>query len=150
MYGDTAVIRAHARRLTEQAGEIRIRADRLVRSAQEVLWDGRAALAMQDRMRERAAALARTADAHEQAAAALRTHADAVDEVKARIEEIARRVRSLVSEARSRLAGVVEGGAEVVSAFSDRTAEWWAGFREPPQGHRDWLDFAETIAEVRR
>ncbi len=150
MYGDTTVIRAHARRLADQANEIRRRADALLRSSAEVLWQGRAALAMQDRMRQRAGALARTADAHEAAAATLHAHADAVDDLKELIEEITRRVRCLVADARTRLAAVAEGLVAAVGVSAERADEWWASFSEPPAGHRDWLDFADTLSQARR
>ena len=53
MYGDTAAIRRLADRMGEQGADIRRDADQLVRASQQVLWDGRAAVAMRERMAER-------------------------------------------------------------------------------------------------
>ena len=95
MYGDTGVIRRLATQMAEQGTEIRSDADQLVKSSQLVVWEGRAAQAMRERMAERAVALRRTADEHDDAAQALRHHADEVDRLKDLIREIANRVRGL-------------------------------------------------------
>jgi hypothetical protein len=71
MYGDTAAIRRLADRMGEQGADIRRDADQLVRASQQVLWDGRAAVAMRERMAERALAMRRTAGQHDDAAQAL-------------------------------------------------------------------------------
>jgi hypothetical protein len=71
MYGDTAAIRRLADRMGEQGADIRRDADQLVRASQQVLWDGRAAVAMRERMAERALAMRRTADQLDDAAQAL-------------------------------------------------------------------------------
>jgi hypothetical protein len=71
MYGDTAAIRRLADRMGEQGADIRRDADQLVRASQQVLWDGRAAVAMRERMAERALAMRRTAGQLDDAAQAL-------------------------------------------------------------------------------
>jgi hypothetical protein len=71
MYGDTAAIRRLADRMGEQGADIRRDADQLVRASQQALWDGRAAVAMRERMAERALAMRRTADQHDDADQAL-------------------------------------------------------------------------------
>ena len=71
MYGDTAAIRRLADRMGEQGADIRRDADQLVRASQQVLWDGSSAVAMRERVAERALAMRRTADQHDDAAQAL-------------------------------------------------------------------------------
>ena len=115
MYGDTAVIRRLAARMSEQGTEIRHDADRLVEASQQVLWEGRAARAMRERMTERAVALRRTADEHDDAARALRRHADEVDRLKDLIREIARRVQGLVEGACARLASLADTALDRVT-----------------------------------
>lgn len=146
MYGDTAVIRRLAAQMSEQGTEIRRDADRLVEASQLVLWEGRAARAMRERMAERAVALRRTADEHDGAAQALHRHADEVDRLKDLIREIARRVRGLVEGARSRLADLADGAVDLVKVFTpDPVDEVLASFRPPPEGHKDWLLVPERI-----
>lgn len=141
MYGDTAVIRRLARTMSEQGDDIRHDADRLVSASRLVLWEGRAAQAMRERMAERALALRRTADRHDDAARALRHHADEVDRLKDLIREVAHRVRGLVEGARARLADLAGRVADLAGAAPpDPVDEALAAFRPPPDGHRDWLD----------
>ncbi|WP_416958082.1 hypothetical protein ACNKF0_10285 [Nocardioides sp. T5] len=149
MYGDTAAIRRLADRMSEQGADIRHDADRLVSASQLVLWDGRAAAAMRERMAERALAMRRTADDHDDAARALRRHADEVDRLEERIREIARRVRGLVEDARSRLAALAERAVDLVTRGADPVDEALASFRPPPDGHRDWLDVPDLLGGVR-
>jgi hypothetical protein len=146
MYGDTAVIRRLADRMADQGTDIRREADELVRASQRVLWDGRAARAMRERMVERAVALRRTADEHDGAARALRHHADEVDRVKELIREIAHRVRSLVEGARSRLADLAGRAVDLaLQVTPDPVDQALAAFRPPPEGHRDWLSVPERV-----
>lgn len=141
MYGDTAAIRRLADRMGEQGADLRHDADQLVRASQQVLWDGRAAAAMRERVAERALAMRRTADQHDDAARALRRHADEVDRLKDLIRDIAHRVRGLVEDARSRLAGLADRAVDLARRFApDPADEVLAAFRPPPEGHRDWLE----------
>ncbi|MCY4726271.1 hypothetical protein NYO98_08275 [Nocardioides sp. STR2] len=141
MYGDTAAIRRLARKMSEQGDDIRLDADRLVSASRLVLWDGRAAQAMRERMAERALALRRTADRHDDAARALRRHADEVDRLTDLIREVAHRVRGLVEGARARLADLAGRVADLAGAAApDPLDQALAEFRPPPDGHRDWLD----------
>ena len=54
MYGDTLVMRRRAAQLREQGEDIRTMAEQLVTRSDEVVWTGRAADAMRNRVRERA------------------------------------------------------------------------------------------------
>jgi hypothetical protein len=140
MYGDTAVIRRLAAQMSEQGTQIRRDADRLVEASQLVLWEGRAARAMRERMAERAVALRRTADEHDGAARALRHHADEVDRLNDLIREIAHRVRGLVEGARSRLADLADRAVDLVTSITpDPVDQVLASFQPPPEGHKDWL-----------
>ena len=146
MYGDTAVIRRLAQQMGEQGTEIRRDADQLVSASLLVVWEGRAAQAMRERMAERAVALRRTADEHDDAAQALRHHADEVDRLKDLISEIADRVKGLIEGARSRLADLAGKALDLVKLVApDPVDELLASFRPPPEGHKDWLDVPDQI-----
>ena len=147
MYGDTGVIRRLAAQMADQGTEIRDAADRLVTSSRLVVWEGRAAQAMRERMADRAVALRRTADEHDDAAQALRHHADEVDRLKDLIREIAHRVRGLVEGARSRLASLADSAIDLVKQVTpDPVDEILSGFRPPPEGHKDWLDVPDRLS----
>ena len=146
MYGDTGVIRRLAQQMGEQGTEIRSDADQLVKASQLVLWEGRAAQAMRERMAERAVALRRTADEHDDAARALRHHADEVDRLKELIREIAHRVRGLIEGARSRLADLADKALDLVKRITpDPVDEMLSSFSPPPEGHKDWLDVPDQL-----
>ncbi|MDT0187824.1 hypothetical protein Q9S36_47330 [Microbacterium sp. ARD31] len=146
MYGDTAVIRRLAQQMSEQGAEIRRDADQLVNASQLVVWEGRAAQAMRERMAERAVALRATADEHDDAAQALRHHADEVDRLKDLIREIANRVRGLIEGARSRLADLADKALDLIKKVTpDPIDEMLASFQPPPDGHKDWLDVPDQI-----
>ena len=57
MYGDSGVMRKRAAQIREQAGDIRSMADHLVAQTEGIAWTGRAADAMRERIRDRAAHL---------------------------------------------------------------------------------------------
>ena len=146
MYGDTAVIRRLATQMADQGTEIRSDADQLVKASQFVVWEGRAAQAMRERMAERAVALRRTADEHDDAARALRHHADEVDRLKDLIREIAHRVRGLIEGARSRLASLADKAIDLVKKVTpDPVDEMLSRFQPPPEGHKDWLDVPDQL-----
>lgn len=146
MYGDTDVIRRLATQLSDQGTEIRSDADRLVKASQLVVWEGRAAQAMRERMTERAVALRTTADEHDDAARALRHHADEVDRLKDLIREIAHRVGGLIQGARSRLAGLGDQAMDLVRMGTpDPVDEMLSSFQPPPEGHQDWLDVPDQL-----
>ena len=115
MYGDTTRIRALADRLRERAAEIRALADRLVASADRVAWEGLAADAMRHHVRDRAAALRRTALLHDDAADALDRHARQVDHLKDLIASIERTARGLAGKLVDRLTPPVPGSLEWLS-----------------------------------
>jgi hypothetical protein len=115
MYGDTDVMRKHAGRLREQGVEIRALADQLVGQAEAVSWSGRAAEAMRERIRERAARLREAADRHDTAADTLEAHVHQVDELKESIAATERRATALLDD------GALDS------------------FEPPAPGHKDWL-----------
>lgn len=146
MYGDTGVIRRLATQMAEQGTEIRSDADELVKSSQLVVWEGRAAQAMRERMSERAVALRTTADEHDDAAHALRHHADEVDRLKDLIREIANRVRGLIEGAKSRLADLADRALDLIKKVTpDPIDEMLSSFQPPPEGHKDWLDVPDQL-----
>ena len=146
MYGDTGVIRRLATQMAEQGTEIRSDADALVKSSQLVVWEGRAAQAMRERMAERAVALRATADKHDDAAQALRHHADEVDRLKDLIREIANRVRGLIEGAKSRLADLADKAIDLIKKVTpDPIDEMLSTFQPPPEGHKDWLDVPDQL-----
>jgi hypothetical protein len=139
VYGDTQVIRSLARSLRDQGDEIRCEADRLLRRAESVPWQGLAADAMRGQARSRARALRHTAGLHDAAADALERHATEVDRVKALIAAIEHRVRSLIAAARDRLAGVAASVAAGLGIPPDPVDQLLDRFVPPPPGHLDWL-----------
>ena len=146
MYGDTAVIRRLATQMAEQGTEIRSDADALVKSSQLVVWEGRAAQAMRERMAERAVALRTTADEHDDAAQALRHHADEVDRLKDLIRAIANRVMGLIEGAKSRLEDLANAAIDLIKKVTpDPIDEMLSSFQPPPPGHKDWLDVPDQI-----
>jgi len=134
MYGDTAVIRAQARRMRERAYDIRAEADELAARVDAVPWTGLAAEAMRRMARDHAARLRSCADAHDAAADALARHAREVDHLKEVIAAIEHRVLHLLEAATGGLAGLV---AHVVPDVVDH---WASHFDPPPSGSRAWLD----------
>jgi hypothetical protein len=134
MYGDTAGIRAQARRMRERAGDIRAEADALLAAAQEVPWTGLAADAMRGLAREHAGGLRSCAGAHEDAADALERHAREVDRVKDLIAAVEHRVLGMFEDAVSGVAGLV---GHVVP---DAVDGWVHDFDPPPHGSLAWLD----------
>lgn len=134
MYGDTAVIRLHARRMRERADDIRTDARALVAEAEAVRWTGLAADAMRRLACEHAAGLRACAATHEDAADALDRHAREVDRVKDLIASIERRVLSVLESATSGLAGFVG------HVLPDAVERWAGDFDPPPHGSPQWLD----------
>jgi hypothetical protein len=122
MYGDTVVMRRRAGQLREQGVDIRAAADRLVARSEAVRWQGRAADAMRERVKERAGHLRAAAHAHDTAAESLERHLAEVDRLKDAVADAERRAR--VDESSG------EAGA---------TAPTW-----PPPGHADWLTVASS------
>lgn len=115
MYGDSDVVRRHAGRLREQGDDLRALADQLVARSETLHWSGRAADAMRERVRERAARVREAAARHETAAAALETHGAEVDGLKDAITDAERRSRALEAD-----------------GLLDET-------EVPAPGHKDWL-----------
>ena len=115
MYGDSDVVRRHAERLREQGDDLRALADQLVSRSETLHWSGRAADAMRERVRERAARLREAASRHETAASSLEVHGTEVDAVKDAIADVERRSRALVAD------GAIDE------------------FDAPAPGHKDWL-----------
>lgn len=138
MYGDTEVMRRRVSQLREQGSDIRATADHLVGHAEQIGWAGRAADAMRERVRDRAAQLRDCAGHHDGAADALELHLQFVADTADAIAQIERKVTALVAEARSRVVGI---GATDASDAVERTDEDrpLLTFSPPPAGHRDWL-----------
>jgi hypothetical protein len=134
MYGDTAVIRALARRLRERAIDVRAQADQLLGRAESVPWTGLAAEAMRRRAREHAARLRSCAGAHEAAAEALDRHAREVDHLEELIAAVEHRALHLLDSTAGGLAGFV---GHVVP---DAVDHWVHHFDPPPHGSLAWLD----------
>lgn len=146
MYGDTEAIRGWARRVEAQGEELRGLTDELLRTAGSVLWDGRAAVAMRERMGTRGQRLRDCADRHDDAARALRQHADRVDEVKETIARIAARMTAMVAEARDRLAALAELALDLGrDLLPDPRDEALQRFVPPPPGHVSWLEVGERF-----
>jgi hypothetical protein len=140
MYGDTTVMRKHAAALRGQGADIRAMADHLVGQAEQIGWAGRAAEAMRERVRERAAHLRGCASTHDGAADALERHLHDVERTKEAIAVVERKVHSLVSDARTRVARIDAyddpEGVDRRATDEDRAL---AAFTPPPSGHRAWL-----------
>jgi hypothetical protein len=134
VYGDTGVIRAHARRMHERADDIRHDAVALLAQAEAVAWTGLAADAMRQLARRHAAALESCAIAHDDAAGALERHAVEVDRVKDLIAGIEHRAWGLLDSAASGLGGLVG------HVLPDAVDRWAHDFDPPPHGSVDWLD----------
>ena len=115
MYGDTLVMRKRAAQLREQGEDVRAMAEQLVTRSDEVAWSGRAADAMRERVRDRAAHLREAANAHDTAAATLEKHLTECDRLGESIAGVERRASLLAEE-------------EALTPFSP-----------PPSGHKDWL-----------
>jgi hypothetical protein len=145
MYGDTVVMRRRAAQLREQGEDIRTMAEQLVTRSDEVAqesgWTGRAADAMRDRVRERAAHLREAANAHDVAAASLERHLGECDRLTESIAGLERRASSLVADARTRVARLQSpGDDDEVRPTATREDRALVAFVPPPSGHKDWLD----------
>ncbi len=136
MYGDTAVIRALARRMREHGDDLRQEAAELAARAETVPWSGLAADAVRRVAREQAGLLRGCADAHEAAADALDHHAREVDRLKDLIAAIEHRALHLLESASGGLAGLVG------HMLPDAVDRWAHGFDPPPHGSVAWLDVA--------
>lgn len=141
MYGDTGLMRRRAAQVREQGEDIRVRADQLVAQMDAIAWTGRAAEAMRERIRERAAHLRDVAARHETAADSLEHHLREVEALKEQIAATQRRAEGIVAEARSRVARVAgsDDPAGVRPEPTDADLRL-AAFTPPPPGHKDWLD----------
>jgi chromosome segregation ATPase len=141
MYGDTLVMRRRAAQLREQGEDIRTMAEQLVTRGEEVVWTGRAADAMRDRVRERAAHLRDAANAHDDAAASLEKHLTECERLTESIAGVERRASSLVADARTRLARLQSSpDDDAVRPTATREDHTLVAFVPPPSGHKDWLD----------
>jgi hypothetical protein len=141
MYGDTVVMRRRAAQLREQGEDIRTMAEQLVMHSDQIVWTGRAADTMRDRVRERAAHLRDAANAHDVAAASLEKHLGECDRLTESIAGIERRASSLVADARTRVARLQSpGDDDEVRPTATREDQALVAFVPPPSGHKDWLD----------
>ena len=145
MYGDTDVMRRRVAQLREQGVDIRAMAERLVARTDSIGWTGRAADAMRERIRDRAAHLREAAAHHDTAADSLEKHLQEVDRLKDSIAGVERRATRLVVDAQTRVARAGDArhheapddsGVTVTADPADQTL---AAFAPPPAGHKDWL-----------
>ncbi|WP_299931277.1 hypothetical protein [uncultured Nocardioides sp.] len=137
MYGDTAAGRKRVAQLREQGGDIRALAARLVSQAEAVPWRGKAADAMRERVKERAAHLRSAAAHHETAADSLAHHLTEVESLKEAIDQRAHKATGLVEDARTRVSHAT--GPDGAPPEPDETDAALLAFDPPPAGHRDWL-----------
>jgi hypothetical protein len=140
MYGDSGVMRKRAAQIREQGADIRTMADRLVAQTEGIAWTGRAADAMRERIRDRAAHLREVAAAHETAADSLDHHRQEVDLLKDQIVGTERKAEKLITDARARVAQIdsADDPADVRRTPSPED-ETLTAFAPPPPGHKDWL-----------
>lgn len=140
MYGDTRVIRRKVAALREQGIDLRLTADRLVSEADQIDWQGRAADAMRERVRERASHLRDAASRHDTAAESLERHATETDRLKDAIAEAEHRGTSLIEDARGRVEALAAKQGGDVTIEPDPADAALLAFTPPPAGHQDWLD----------
>ena len=131
MYGDTAVVRALARAMREQAADIHGESAALLAHADAVPWTGLAADAMRRLAHDHAAGLEASALAHERAAVALERHAREVDQVKA-----------LIAAAEHQVQGMLDslGGGDLRADCAAGLGHWLTHADLPPPGHLAWLE----------
>lgn len=115
MYGDADLMRRRVDQLREQAVDLRALADHLVAQTEAVPWTGRAASAMRERVKERAAHLRAAAADHDTAADSLARHVQEVVTLKDAIADAERRATGLAGDPAQ------------------------TGFSPPPSGHKEWL-----------
>jgi len=140
MYGDSGVIRKRTAQIREQAGDIRSLADHLVAQTEGIPWTGRAADAMRERVRDRAAHLREVAAAHDTAADSLDRHVTEVDVFKDQIAGTERKAGRLIGDARARVAQIQDAdGPAGVDHTPDPEDIALTEFTPPPSGHKDWL-----------
>lgn len=141
MYGDTRIIRRRAGALREQGVDLRQTAERLVAEVDGIDWQGRAAEAMRERVRDRAAHLRDAATRHDTAAESLEKHAGETDRLKDAIAEIEHKATSLIADAQGRVDALKAGSDDQhIQVEPDREDAQLLDFTPPPAGHRDWLD----------
>ncbi len=159
MYGDTTVIRRLASDMDERAVDLRATADRLSSTADTTTWWSVSGDRMRSQVKDRAANLRTIAADYEDAADRLRDHADKVDELKALIATIERKVVSLVEGAIDRLkeigVAIVDGVKDGVKALGslvgiggdepDPRDVQLAHFAQPPTGDKAWLDVPHEL-----
>jgi len=140
MYGDSGVIGRRAAQIREQGADIRTMADQLVAQTEGIAWTGRAADAMRERIRERAAHLREVAAAHDTAADSLERHRHEVDLLKDQIAGTERKADQLIADARARVDQIESAddpaGVRRAPTPEDETI---TAFTPPPPGHKDWL-----------
>jgi hypothetical protein len=140
MYGDTAAMRRRSAQLREQGTDVRAMADSMVGQLDAIGWQGRAAGDLRTRILDRAAHLRDCAVQHENAAEAVEKHLAEIDRLKDAVADIERKARSLVADARVRIAHAQShqdpSGVVREPTDADRRLD---SFTPPPSGHKDWL-----------
>jgi uncharacterized protein YukE len=165
VYGDPARIEQLAQALRTEAGRAAEQAGRIRTAMDALAWEGGAADAFRERMRQRIKA-AETAQADLNAAAdALQRHAERVRELLAEIARLqeavtgwlnraidaagnaAERAWEAVRDLAGSLAGTVVGTVVDIADFLPWRNWDFDPTITPPPGHKDWLEFGRRITE---
>ena len=141
MYGDSGVMRKRAAQIREQATDIRAMADQLVAQTESIAWTGRAADAMRERIRDRAANLRDVAGAHDTAADSLERHLHRGGRAQGPDRRLpnARRTSSWPTPAPAWPRSRTPTTPTACDRAPDPEDETLTAFAPPPSGHKDWL-----------
>ena len=152
MYGEPSRIRDVAERLERRAEQLRAEADELHAASEAVAWTSVAADRMRGHARARRDEIRAVAGEYDEAAQKVRAHAAEVQRLLDLIATIERQVRSIISDALSRvndaLAGIASGIKDALTP-GDQEDRRIAQTPTPPPGHKDWLDMPEVVPGVR-
>lgn len=152
MYGEPSRIRQVAERLERRAEQLRAEADRLHAASESTAWTSVAADRMRQEARARRDEIRAVAREYDEAAEKVRAHAREVQRLLDLIAAIERQVRSIVSEALSRVTdaiATVAGGIKDALTPGDEENRRIAETSLPPSGHKDWLDMPDVVPGVK-
>ena len=135
MYGDTGVMRKRAAQLREQGATSARRPTSSSPRSTPSRWTGRAADAMRERIRDRAAHLREVAAAHDSAADSLERPPQQVECSRTRSPRTERKTDKLATDARARVAQArAADDPDGVHRAPDPEDRVLAGFTPPPSG----------------
>lgn len=152
MYGEPSRIREIAERLERRAEQLRSEADALHAASERIGWTSVAADRMREQARARRDEVHRVAREYDEAVEKVRAHAAEVQRLLDLIAGIERQVRSILSDAVSRVNGALSAVADGIKDAltpGDEEARRLAATPTPPSGHKDWLDMSDVIPGVR-